>query len=59
MDTGAAGPQATAIETPDQHGAYPRLTPDQINELIPHGERRTVARGRCSSARASPSRSSW
>jgi thioredoxin reductase (NADPH) len=32
-------------ETPDSHGAFPRLTPDQVAELERHGERRSTERG--------------
>jgi thioredoxin reductase (NADPH) len=32
-------------ETPDVHGAYPRLTPSQVDDLAVHGERRRVGAG--------------
>ncbi|MFJ9078863.1 FAD-dependent oxidoreductase [Streptomyces sp. NPDC102278] len=32
-------------ETPDRHGAFPRLTPEQLQDLTAHGERRRTAEG--------------
>ncbi|MFF4745012.1 FAD-dependent oxidoreductase [Streptomyces chengbuensis] len=32
-------------ETPDRHGAFPRLTPEQLEDLTAHGERRRTADG--------------
>ncbi|WP_329019287.1 FAD-dependent oxidoreductase [Streptomyces sp. NBC_01601] len=32
-------------ETPDQYGAFPRLTPEQLQDLAAHGERRTTTAG--------------
>ncbi|MFJ6934393.1 FAD-dependent oxidoreductase [Streptomyces sp. NPDC101132] len=32
-------------ETPDRYGAFPRLTPEQLQDLAAHGERRSVAEG--------------
>src|SRR3954471_13985244 len=32
-------------ETPDLYGAFPRLTDEQIEALLPHGERRQVGAG--------------
>ncbi|WP_255945121.1 FAD-dependent oxidoreductase [Streptomyces odontomachi] len=32
-------------ETPDRHGAFPRLTPEQLDALARHGERRRVEEG--------------
>ncbi|MFD5877412.1 FAD-dependent oxidoreductase [Streptomyces yangpuensis] len=32
-------------ETPDRYGAFPRLTPEQLQDLTAHGERRRVAEG--------------
>ncbi|MFI1709679.1 FAD-dependent oxidoreductase [Streptomyces griseoruber] len=32
-------------ETPDRYGAFPRLTPEQIEDLSAHGERRRTTRG--------------
>src|SRR5581483_8251891 len=46
-----AGPATTSSpstpfeETPDVHGAYPRLTEAQINSLAAHGERRPTKTG--------------
>ena len=34
-----------STETPDLHGAYPRLTDEQIDRLAPLGERRPVVKG--------------
>jgi thioredoxin reductase (NADPH) len=45
---GGAGATTTATpfdETPDVHGAYPRLTEAQINSLAAHGERRATNAG--------------
>jgi thioredoxin reductase (NADPH) len=36
---------ATLSETPDRHGAFPRLTKEQIEALLPRGERRQIAPG--------------
>lgn len=36
---GQGGPR----ETPDQYGAFPRLSPEQLQVLTPHGERRRTA----------------
>ncbi|WP_406203681.1 FAD-dependent oxidoreductase [Streptomyces decoyicus] len=41
----AAGPDALPTETPDQHGAYPRLTPEQLDALAQYGEYRPTRRG--------------
>ena len=30
-------------ETPDRHGAFPRLAPEQLEDLTAHGERRRTA----------------
>ncbi|MFG2635684.1 FAD-dependent oxidoreductase [Streptomyces sp. NPDC048362] len=32
-------------ETPDQYGAFPRLSPEQLQDLTAHGERRGTTRG--------------
>ncbi|MFJ5136417.1 FAD-dependent oxidoreductase [Streptomyces sp. NPDC088707] len=32
-------------ETPDRYGAFPRLTPEQLEDLTAHGERRRTAEG--------------
>ncbi|WP_394427709.1 FAD-dependent oxidoreductase [Streptomyces sp. SGAir0957] len=32
-------------ETPDRYGAFPRLTPEQVEDLSAHGERRSIAEG--------------
>ncbi|MFF1696449.1 FAD-dependent oxidoreductase [Streptomyces sp. NPDC058257] len=32
-------------ETPDRHGAFPRLTPEQLQDLTAYGERRRTAEG--------------
>ncbi|HYZ29197.1 MAG TPA: FAD-dependent oxidoreductase [Thermoleophilaceae bacterium] len=40
-----AAQPATLAETPDRHGAFPRLTKEQIEALLPRGERRPVAPG--------------
>ncbi|MFD8566741.1 FAD-dependent oxidoreductase [Streptomyces sp. NPDC059639] len=32
-------------ETPDRYGAFPRLTPEQLESLAAHGERRRTAEG--------------
>lgn len=32
-------------ETPDRYGAFPRLTPEQLQDLTAYGERRRVAEG--------------
>ncbi|MFF7851156.1 FAD-dependent oxidoreductase [Streptomyces lavendulocolor] len=32
-------------ETPDRYGAFPRLTPEQLEDLSAHGERRRTAEG--------------
>ncbi|MGQ5652218.1 FAD-dependent oxidoreductase [Streptomyces sp. EKR5.2] len=32
-------------ETPDRHGAFPRLAPEQLEDLTAHGERRRTAEG--------------
>ncbi|MCX4632457.1 cyclic nucleotide-binding domain-containing thioredoxin-disulfide reductase [Streptomyces sp. NBC_01443] len=32
-------------ETPDRYGAFPRLTPEQLQDLTAHGERRRTAEG--------------
>lgn len=45
MNATTAHPQEMISETPDQHGAYPRLTPEQIDELSRHGERRPTRKG--------------
>ncbi|MGW2855968.1 Crp/Fnr family transcriptional regulator, partial [Streptomyces sp. NPDC001215] len=37
--------QSAVRETPDRYGAFPRLTPEQIEDLIAHGERRGTAEG--------------
>ena len=34
------GEHATVAETPDSHGAYPRLSDEQIERLAAQGERR-------------------
>jgi hypothetical protein len=36
---------ATPPETPDHSGAYPRLTPEQLDVLARRGERRRVSAG--------------
>lgn len=41
----AAGPDGIPTETPDQHGAYPRLTPEQLDALAQYGEYRRTRRG--------------
>ncbi|QZY13868.1 FAD-dependent oxidoreductase [Streptomyces decoyicus] len=41
----AAGPDGIPTETPDQHGAYPRLTPEQLDALAQYGEYRPARRG--------------
>ncbi|MER5460108.1 FAD-dependent oxidoreductase [Streptomyces sp. NPDC002668] len=41
----APEPEAVPFETPDRHGAFPRLTPEQIEFLSRHGERRPVEAG--------------
>jgi thioredoxin reductase (NADPH) len=33
------------IESPDRHGAFPRLSPEQIDRLVPEGERRPTRTG--------------
>ncbi|MGW3622141.1 FAD-dependent oxidoreductase [Streptomyces sp. NPDC000880] len=45
MNAATAHSQEMISETPDQHGAYPRLTPEQIDELSRHGERRPTRKG--------------
>ncbi|MFC4607576.1 FAD-dependent oxidoreductase [Streptomyces maoxianensis] len=46
MNPGTADPHGTTTpETPDRHGAYPRLTPEQIDLLAQHGERRRTREG--------------
>ena len=42
VDVDAREPLA---ETPDRHGAFPRLSNAQIEELARHGERRQAQRG--------------
>ncbi|MFE5589115.1 FAD-dependent oxidoreductase [Streptomyces sp. NPDC056549] len=37
--------QGAVRETPDRYGAFPRLTPEQLQDLTAHGERRRVAEG--------------
>lgn len=37
--------QSAVHETPDRYGAFPRLTPEQFEELAAHGERRRTAEG--------------
>lgn len=37
--------ESVPFETPDLHGAYPRLTDDQIDRLEQHGQRRAVDAG--------------
>lgn len=32
-------------ETPDRYGAFPRLTPEQLQNLTAHGERRRTTEG--------------
>ncbi|ARH89900.1 FAD-dependent oxidoreductase [Streptomyces sp. MOE7] len=41
----AAGADGIPTETPDQHGAYPRLTPEQLDALAQYGEYRPTRRG--------------
>src|SRR3954470_14262619 len=41
----AAPELADVSETPDMHGAYPRLTEEQIEALLPRGERRRTRVG--------------
>jgi thioredoxin reductase (NADPH) len=36
---------AQAPETPDSYGAFPRLTDDQVELLLEHGERRRTRVG--------------
>ncbi|MFD5421227.1 FAD-dependent oxidoreductase [Streptomyces sp. NPDC127069] len=36
---------AAVRETPDRYGAFPRLTPEQLQDLTAHGERRRAAEG--------------
>ncbi|MFG3098020.1 FAD-dependent oxidoreductase [Streptomyces sp. NPDC048202] len=35
----------TGRETPDRYGAFPRLTPEQLQDLAAHGERRPTTAG--------------
>ncbi|MFJ4005039.1 FAD-dependent oxidoreductase [Streptomyces sp. NPDC090023] len=35
----------TVRETPDRYGAFPRLTPEQLQDLAAHGERRPTTAG--------------
>src|SRR3954471_16057660 len=37
--------ESVPFETPDLHGAYPRLTDDQVDRLEQHGRRRAVDAG--------------
>ncbi|MEU1622962.1 FAD-dependent oxidoreductase [Streptomyces sp. NPDC005722] len=37
--------QSAVHETPDRYGAFPRLTPEQLEDLAGHGERRRTAEG--------------
>ncbi|MFB7861240.1 FAD-dependent oxidoreductase [Streptomyces sp. NPDC056069] len=37
--------QGAVRETPDRYGAFPRLTPEQLQDLTTHGERRPTAEG--------------
>ncbi|MET7452581.1 FAD-dependent oxidoreductase [Streptomyces sp. NPDC005574] len=37
--------QGAVRETPDQYGAFPHLTPEQLQELAAHGERRRTTEG--------------
>ncbi|WP_371666949.1 FAD-dependent oxidoreductase [Streptomyces sp. NBC_00289] len=37
--------QSAVRETPDQYGAFPRLTPEQLEDLAAHGERRGTTEG--------------
>ncbi|RSS82939.1 FAD-dependent oxidoreductase [Streptomyces sp. WAC06614] len=37
--------QGAVRETPDRYGAFPRLTPEQLQDLAAHGERRRVDEG--------------
>lgn len=41
----ATGPDGIPTETPDQRGAYPRLTPEQLDALAQYGEYRPTQRG--------------
>jgi thioredoxin reductase (NADPH) len=41
----AATEQRELEETPDEHGAFPRLSEQQIAQLEPYGERRATERG--------------
>ncbi|MGW7102639.1 FAD-dependent oxidoreductase [Streptomyces sp. NPDC054838] len=44
MSAAEHGPRAVR-ETPDRYGAFPRLTPEQLEDLSAHGERRRTAAG--------------
>ncbi|MFE1378069.1 FAD-dependent oxidoreductase [Streptomyces sp. NPDC058740] len=37
--------QGAVRETPDRYGAFPRLAPEQLQDLAAHGDRRSVAEG--------------
>ncbi|MYT25626.1 cyclic nucleotide-binding protein, partial [Streptomyces sp. SID7760] len=37
--------QSAVRETPDLYGAFPRLTPEQLQDLAAHGERRGTTAG--------------
>ncbi|AZM92355.1 MULTISPECIES: FAD-dependent oxidoreductase [Streptomyces] len=43
--TGVRPVTGAVRETPDRYGAFPRLTPEQLQDLEGHGERRGVAEG--------------
>ncbi|MGW7072749.1 FAD-dependent oxidoreductase [Streptomyces sp. NPDC054855] len=43
-------------ETPDRYGAFPRLAPEQLQELTAHGERRSTTEGEVLYREGEPSR---
>ncbi|MER7665850.1 FAD-dependent oxidoreductase [Streptomyces sp. NPDC096193] len=45
MNSAADGREGPLTETPDQFGAYPRLTSEQIEILAPHGRKRPTSEG--------------
>ncbi|MFJ8826547.1 FAD-dependent oxidoreductase [Streptomyces sp. NPDC102467] len=45
MSAGAEDPPGTITETPDRFGAFPRLTPEQLEALARHGEYRPTHKG--------------
>ncbi|MFF7206570.1 FAD-dependent oxidoreductase [Streptomyces sp. NPDC008141] len=45
MNAAAEGRDGPLTETPDQFGAYPKLTPEQIEVLKPNGRKRPTSEG--------------